>query len=304
MLFKNAQIYQLTGKLELDENELSEELSKVPSRECGTYEAETIGWEKPLGESGTLFTHFGNGCYMICAKGYEKIINAAAVNDLLRKKINEIQKSEDRNVRRRESLEIKEEIVHKLLPDAQQKPSLTYAYIDAKNSLFIVDSSSAKNAETVIALMRMTLGTFPCRPITLANNPSVIMTNWIQSHPPSSFVLTGNATLVDPASEGASINCKHQDLEADEIKAHIECCMQVTSLSMQWSDHITFTLTDDLAIKSMKYMDLIQNEITDTQVEDDKGRFDADFHIMTRELSDLIKILVTEMGGLYKDEDD
>jgi len=299
MWFKNLHIYRLTQDFELSPEQLSDQLAETPSRECGPHELSTLGWYPPLGRDAALLTHATGGCIMICAKLVEKVIPSAVVRDRLAEKVAAIELEEDRKVRRREQLEIKDELMHDLLPRAFSKSNQTYAYIDTQSNYMLVDSSSAKKADELISLLRETLGTFPVRPLEVATAPSSVMTQWLESqaHLPG-LDLQDECELFSPEEEGAVVRCRRQDLVGEEIDAHLKAGKLVAKLALAWGDRLAFVLADDLSIKRLKFLDVIQNEAADTVVEDAASRFDADFALMSLELRGLVEKLVEAFGGI------
>src|SRR3546814_3761470 len=84
----------------------------------------------------------------VCSSDLEdKILPAAVVNDLLGKKLAEMEQREGRKPGGRARKRLKEDLVHELLPRAFVKPSRTDAVLDLEHGLCIVDSSSRKSAE-------------------------------------------------------------------------------------------------------------------------------------------------------------
>ncbi|MDE9443961.1 recombination-associated protein RdgC, partial [Xenorhabdus bovienii] len=93
------------------------------------------------------------------------------------------------------------------------------------------------------------------------------------------------------------IRCKHQDLITDEIATHIESGKYVTKLALEWEERIQFTLSDDFAIKKIKFSDALREQNDDIDHEDFAQRFDADFVLFSGELSRMFNSLIDALGG-------
>jgi len=301
MWFRNLQIYLLSAPVELSAEALHEKLTARPSRECGTMELSTYGWEPPLGRHGKLLTHAVSECTMICMRLEEKVLPTAVVNQQLAQRISDLEEAEGRTVRRREKGEIKDEVFFDLLPKAFTKTVLTYAYIDSRNGWLLVDAASAKRAEELISLLRETLGSLPLRPLEVNQSPVDAMTNWLQSERlPEEFVIGDECELRDPAEEGGVVRCRRQDLEGKEIAGHLKAGKMVVKMSMEWHERLSFVLSEDLALKRLKFLDLIQEAAAESEADDPATRFDVDFALMSLELGRFVTSLIKLFGGIAK----
>jgi recombination associated protein RdgC len=90
---------------------------------------------------------------------------------------------------------------------------------------------------------------------------------------------------------------KHS-LDPEDIRRHIAAGKQCTRLAMTWNSRVSFVLTEALAIKSIKPLDVIKENETITYSDDE--RFDNDFMLMTGELSKMLTDLVEALGGEAK----
>ena len=90
MWFKNLQIYRLSRPFDLSPEALHEALSERVTRECGSLEISTFGWQPPLGKNAALLTHAAGGCIMLCARKEEKVLPAAVIREQLMEKVEAI----------------------------------------------------------------------------------------------------------------------------------------------------------------------------------------------------------------------
>ena len=68
--------------------------------------------------------------------------------------------------------------------------------------------------------------------------------------------------------------------------------------ALTWNSRISFTLTEQLSIKSVKPLDVIKEN--DTAIRNEVERFDNDFALMTGEYAKLLVDLVEALGGEAK----
>ncbi len=298
MWFKNLQIYRLTESFNYTPEALHEALQQHPARECGKLEPETLGWAPPLGRQGQLLTHASGGCIMICVRRNEKVMPAAVVREQLARKVEAIETEEARKVGRKEQMDLRDELMIHLLPQAFTKSALTYAYIDTKNGWLLVDAASARRAEELITLLRETLGTLPLRPLEVNQSPASIMTGWLLGKVSTDdFQILDQCELREPSEEGGIVRCRRQELTGSEIQAHLDAGKQVVQLALEWDGRIAFVLGEDMALKRLKFLDIVQEEAADTEAEDAAARFDVDFSLMSLELGRLLPKLVAAFGG-------
>lgn len=298
MWFKNLLIYRLTETFALSAEDLNKKLEPMAFRPCGSHEAFSFGFAPPMGDSSDQLVHSANGFMMICGKREERMLPASVINDSLKLSISLL----DRKFSRKEVQTIKDEIIFDLLPKAFTKSSLIYAYIDTKNGYIVVDSSSAKKAEDLLSALRKCLGSLPAVPLNTVSKPSVVMTYWLENGGlPPSFNVGIECELRDQSDEQGTVKIKNIDLDSDEITNHIEHGKQVTKLAMRWFDHIDFVIDENLAVKRLKFLDLIQDQADAIEAETEAQRFDADFAIMTGELAEFIPALLGLFGGVNLD---
>ena len=299
MWFKNLQIYRFTQPFALSPEALHEALAGRRARECGSLEASTEGWFPPLGRDAPLMVHTVGDCTMICTRREQKVLPAAVVNEALDERISAIEESEGRTVRRRERNELKDELVQQMLPQAFSRSSLTYAYVDAAGGWLVVDAASAKRAEEVISLLRETLGTLRVKPLESNLSPVAVMTSWLKGEaPPQGFKVLDECELRDMVEEGGVVRCRRQDLRGKEIKGHLDAGKQVVKLAVELTDRLSFVMTEELAVKRLKFLDLIQEEAAESEAEDEASRFDVDFALMSLELGRFIPAYLACFGGI------
>jgi recombination associated protein RdgC len=252
----------------------------------------------PLGQHGSEFVHAANGFIMLCAKRQEKVLPAAVVNEMLADKVAEIKARDGRPVGRKERVDLKDEITFELMPRAFARSSTIYAYIDTREGLLLVNSSSAKRAEELMSYLRETLGSLPVIPVTAKNIPLQVMTHWLkEGEHPEGFAIGAECELRDPSDESSVIRCKNQDLASEEINAHLQAGMLVSKLALEWQGGINCLVDTELAVKRIGFGDLMQEKIDREDAEDAAQQFDADFTLMTAEFADFIKSLMQIFGG-------
>jgi recombination associated protein RdgC len=297
MWFKNLRLYRLTAPFTLTAEDLEDRLAQHPFRPCAKMEFATHGWVAPLGRSTTALCHEVNGRVLLCARKDEKIMPASLIAELLADKIAEIEEQEMRTVVRREREALRDEIVDRLLPQALTRSKRTYAYMSPRDGWLVVDSATLGAAEALIGLLRQSLSTLSLVPPAVREAPASVFTGWLKGEMPAELTLGGECELQDPEVEGSVVRCRRQDLFAEEIQAHLAAGKQAVRLAFTWRERLSLILGDDLSVKRLRFEDVVQEQRDSIEGDDKAAQFDADFALMTLELSDFLPQLTGLFGG-------
>lgn len=296
--FKNLMVYRLSRDIHLSADEMEKQLKPLTFTACGSQDMAKTGWVSPLGSSSEALTHASGNQILITARKEEKILPAPVIKQALQAKIEKLEAEQHRKLKKTEKDALKDEVLHTLLPRAFSRFNQTNLWIDTDRDLIIVDAASAKRAEDTLALLRKSLGSLPVVPLTLESPIELTLTEWVRSGSvPVGFALQDEAELKAILEGGGIIRCKAQELVSDEIATHIEAGKLVTKLALDWRERIQFVLADDGSLKRLKFTETLRDQNQDIDKEDYAARFDADFTLMTGEVSLLIKELIEALGG-------
>ncbi len=296
MWFKNAIIYRLTKNLDWSDSLLQNCLSQNEYHPCNQSDTSKFGWAKPLRNTDLLY--FSNGKqFLLVAHKEDKILPNHVIKQELDERIRQLEEKENRKLKKTEKQALKDDVVAMLLPRAFSKHQQTAIWINTETNLIYVNAASYKRAEDVLALLRKSLGSLPVVPLAFANEPSIVMTDWlVKQKIPSFFTALEEGELKASDNQGI-IRYKNQSLESEEMLSHLQSGKFVTKLLLDWEDHLSFVLNDDGTLKRLKFADNIREKNDDILKEDVTQRFDADFILMTSELAKLTEHLLDEFGG-------
>ena len=302
MWFKNLTLYRFTEPFTLAADELTEKLNDKRFRSCGSHDEFSMGWTSPVGNITEELIHASNGFMMLCLKKEEKVVPAAVINEMLQEKISEKEEQEARKLSKKERTALKDELIFELLPRAFSFSKKTYAYIDPKGGWMVVDAASAKKAEDLLSYLRKCIGSLPVVPINTIDKPTVIMTQWLIDNNtlPKDLVVEDECELRSPEEDGSIIRCKRHNLSLPEITNHLDTGKQVIKLAVNWTDRLSFVVDENLSIKRLKFLDLIQDQVADIEADDEIAQFDVDFSIMSLELANFLPRLIEIFGGENK----
>ena len=232
---------------------------------------------------------------LIALKREEKVLPSAAIKHKLDEQVVKIQTAEGRNVGRREKHELREAIIDDLLPKALIKSSRTYGLF-AGEWLF-VDTANRRKAENLLTKLREALGGLPAQQPVPRQSPASLMTNWLlQGEAQGRFVLDSDVTLVGVGDVAPKVKISRKDLTAEDVVQHAKNGMKVTELGLVWNDRVAFILTQDLTLKRIQWLDVVQEE-AEGSCDDAESMAYATQLLMAAALSVILGELVDLLGG-------
>ncbi|WP_395344859.1 recombination-associated protein RdgC [Ningiella sp. W23] len=302
MWFKNLKLYRFTQAFELEQNALQSMMQAMPFRHCSSQEISSMGFVAPISgdasDDAQLF-HWAGDAVWFRLKREEKILPSSVVNAELAEKVSQIEQETGTPVGKKVQKEMKEDIIQTMLPRAFAKHGFVNAYISLSEQIMVVDASSDGSAEVLLACLRKCVGSLPVVPFAKSQQQEVL-TSWLLKDAPEGIELLDEAEFKSPADDGGIIRCKHQDLDADEILAHIQAGKWVQKIAIQYKERLSCLITEDLSIKRLKFTDLVIQENEDISKEDMHARLDADFTLFVSEIDAFVK----DLGAIFALEED
>ncbi|UNK48369.1 recombination-associated protein RdgC [Lysobacter sp. S4-A87] len=290
MFFRNLTLFRFPTTTKLDE--LNTGLGECLLKPVGPLELSSRGFISPFGRGGDELSHTRGDATWLAVGGEDKILPGSVVNDMLAKKLAEIEQKEGRKPGGRTRKRIKDELITDLLPRAFVKPSRTDALIDLGHGVVAVDTSSRKSGENVVSEIRRALGSFPALPLNAEIAPRTVLTGWVAGEEmPEGLSLGDECELRDPIDQGAVVKVQRMELQSDEIAKHLESGKQVTRLALTLDDHVSFVLGEDLVVRKFKLLDGAVDELESTERDDLRAELDARFVLMAGEFKRLFTVL-------------
>ncbi len=301
MFFKNLTFFAFP--ISTDFSEADTLLPQALLKPVGPLEMSSRGFISPFGrEEKAVFSHRVGDALWLTVGGEDKILPGAAVNDLLARKMEEIEAKEGRKPGGRERKRIKDDLLHELMPKALVASWRTDALIDLAHGYVAVDGSSRNAGESVMSDIRGLLGSFPAMPLNAEVAPRSILTGWIAGEPlPTGLSLGEECEMKDPAEGGAVVKCQHQELRCDEIDKHLDAGKQVTKLALVFEDNLSFVLGDDLIVRNLKFQDGALDHLEQADEDGRRAELDARFALQSGEVRRLFLLLEddVELSRVY-----
>ena len=299
-MFKNVIVYRIDQWEQPPLAELEERLGTMRFVECGASQPESSGWVEPRGEKhGSLVESVG-GQWILKLCTETKAVPGGVVKTQLDERLDRVEQDTGRRPKGKRAKEFKEEIVRELLPRAFPKRATTPIWIDLEAKLVMIGAASAKKADSITTtLAELLAGGIRLDLVQTQLSAATAMAEWLSTkEAPAGFSIDRECELKQPDSEKALVRYARHTLDIDEVGEHIKQGKLPTSLAMTWDSRVSFVLTENLALKKIKLLDVVL-EGQETSGKGDNG-FDADVAITTGELARLIPDLVDALGGPLK----
>ena len=301
-MFKNALVFHIDHWEQPDLTQIEQKLDAARFAECGATQPESAGWVAPRGDKHAVLAESVGGQIILKLCTETKAVPASVVKTELEAQLDKIEKDTGRRPKGKKAREIKDEIIHTLLPRAFPKRSGTLVWLDVKAGLVLVDAASMKKADGVLTrLSELLAGGLKLSPVQTALSPATAMATWLsQKEAPAGFTLDRDCELKQPDSEKATVRYARHTLDIDEVGEHIKAGKLPTRLAMTWNSRVSFILTEALTLKKIELLDVVLENAPQKAGKDDDGGFDADVALTTGELRLMIPDLIHALGGLQE----
>lgn len=290
MWFKNLYLLRLSSDFTLTPEDLHEALESKPFLGCGKELREASGWVSPFGRNSEQLLHAANGYLLLTLAHQEKLLPASVIREELDTLVAEIEEKDGRKVGKREKQDLRDEIEFELLPQAFTRTRKMDAWIDQQHGWMIINSSSNTQAERLTHLLRSTLGSLPVTPPKTDMSPATLMTQWLaDDHTlPAPFVLGEECELKGQGEEKSVAVFKRHELTTEAVQANLAAGKTVSKLGLVWDEKISFILTDELAVRRVRFLDVLEDNLKDADPQSHAEKLDIEFTLMTGEVTKLL----------------
>ena len=294
-MFKNARFWRFTRPYNVGAILLAAALQEDALKPLGPQERKRSGWIPVFDDQFVM----SDGCLLFCLQTDERRLPAHVVTRYARARAQEFQEQRGEPVGRREFQEIKEQIELELLPRAFVKTSTMLAFIDPESGTVVVDSKSNSAAESLLSLLRKSMGSLPVRPPSVQASPRFTMTGWLDNtvEAPDEIVPGESCEMHGLSEKSAKIKVKGLDLYGEEVSVHVKNGLQVVSLYAEFDGAFVATVHKDISLQGIKWTDLIREKLEDVDAEDREALLRAEFYLSSRELLRCLSVLLEPFGG-------
>ena len=295
MWFRNLQLYRLPAPWAFTADQLAAALQAQAFTPPSSAALLRQGWEPPRGAD-TPLVHVVNGQYLLQLATEKKLLPGSVINQVAKAKATELEEQQGFPPGKKAMKELKERVADELLPRAFSIRGATRVWIDRVNGWLVVDTPSPSKADDVIKLLLKAVDKMPLESVRVHSSPTAMMTAWLETdEAPYNFTIDQDTELRATGESRATVRYVKHSLDPEDIRRHIAGGKQCRRLAITWNSRISFVLTEGLAIKSIKPLDVIKEGESVTYSDDE--RFDNDMMLMTGELAKMLVDLVEALGG-------
>lgn len=306
MWFKSANTYSVEN-LDYSSDELNELLLKNKFIPCGKADIRTAGWVSVFGDLNEMLVHSPDSSHFFCMKLEEKVIPASVVNEMVNNEIEKMKLNDPTlKIKASQRKAMKEAAYKSLIPTAHTKVTRIRAYIDTTLNLLIIDSSSVTQAENFIVMLLGTIADnkVKIRPMLSVHEPSKKMSYWLMTdQQPSGLDFGLKCNLIDIESLSTIRYAKHE-MHDEKIKEYLKNSMSVSELEMFWDGGLKFTMTSDLMIKGVKFLESITDQVGEEVCETENESIDIVLRAIIGTMRVFIPYLLNTLGGQFLEQDD
>ncbi|HWY23285.1 MAG TPA: recombination-associated protein RdgC [Nevskia sp.] len=300
--FKNLFIYSLDSHWKITPAKLEEALAAHPLLPCSAASMQSQGWVAPHASSGVVYSQ---GKQVLVSLGMQqRLLPAAVINQTVKQRAAALEKTQGFAPGRKQLRDLKDRVTDELRPRAFVREKTLRAWLDLARHRLIVDTSSAKIAENLATALRNDLGELPAIPLATQTSPGEAMTTWLSAGSVSAqFSLDQDCELVANELQKSTVRYVRHGLEGNEIRSLIQGGKSVSRVGLVWRDRLSLVLNDKLEVKRLRFEAMDAKDPVDggKAGKDDAGMFEANFTLMTGELTSLIDDLVALLGGPRQD---
>jgi recombination associated protein RdgC len=287
-MFSNLIIYSIQPSDSLDLNLIDAAMADASFAPCAPSQEQSTGWVPARGVPHGPYIESIAGHWLAKFQCETKSVPSKVLERKVDEVAREFEQKLGRKPTRKERRELKEDTLTALLPNAFAKQSANFVWLDASRMLLCIDSANQTRADMISTAL---VEAVPGLSLQLLNTPSPVdvrMSEWLLTgEPPPNFDIGRECELVSRDEAKAVVRYARHPLDIDEVGEHIRGGKSPTKVAMSWTDRVSFTLTDGMALKKIQFLEAaLQNEPKDAEA------FDCNAAIATGELTALIQDLL------------
>jgi recombination associated protein RdgC len=296
-VFKNVIVYRLGANWSATVEQMEEALAKMPFTPCSATQEVSMGWVPPRGQQHAALLELVAGQRIMCFMFEHKSVPGSVIKRHLDERVQQIEAGTGRKPGRKETRDLRDELVQELLPMAFAKTSSVMVWLDLDQQRLVLDTGSQGKADEVVSALVKSFAGLQLALLNTQTAPQTAMTQWLTGTAdewPTHFAAGREVELKSGDEMNSVVKFTRHHLEDEEMRRHIAQGKLPVKLALDWDGRVSFVLTEGTQLKKIAFLDGV---FEDNATAEDQGGFDADVAIATGELSALITDLTEALGG-------
>lgn len=295
MWFKNLTVFELENDWTLPPAQLEERLARHALQPCAALALESLGWVSPR-DNDVLVEQLERH-YLFTLGHEQKLLPGSVVGDAAKEMAAEFEKTRGFKPGRKQMRDFKERATVELLPRAFSRRRSVHGWLDTARRRILVDSASLPRAEILVEQLRDALGHLAVVPPLVDPSPRATLTQWLAAgRAPAPFALGDECELTGHGQEKSVVRYLRHALDDAQIQRQLDRGMGVARLGLRWRERLGFTVDEKLQLRRLTFLEVDESAEGEDQPDADQ-QFEADFAMMTGELSALLDALFEALGG-------
>lgn len=294
-MIKKAIIYAFKADADaIQADALDASLQACAFKPCGAAQEKSSGWVPPRGHNFGALAESVAGQVILKLAIETKSVPKQAVDRALADRIAKIDEQEGRKPGRKETRELRDQIITDLLPHAFPKTSNVMVWIDPVREIIVIDAGSQSKADEATTALCQCVPGIKISLLNTVTSPQAAMTQWLtgeQDQWPAGFAPGRFVELHSGDEMKSVVKFDRHHLDDEQMRLHIGQGKLPTKLAMDWQGRVSFVLTHGTQLRKIE-LDVPSGD----QTSDGDG-FDADVAISTSEIGNMIDDLVAALGG-------
>jgi recombination associated protein RdgC len=297
-VFKNVMAYRIGPNWHATVPEIENALETNRFAECSPGQDKSVGWTEPRGAAnGPLIESIG-GQWIVKLIIETKAVPGAVVRRKADLQAQVIEAKTGRKPGKKETREMREDILHSLLPQAFAKQGSVMVWINPKDRLLAIDAGITGKADEVITQLVRALPGLDLNLLQTATSPQTGMAAWLlatdSAELPRALSVEKECVLKSSSEDQPMVKYTRHNLSNEEVRRHVREGKLPTQLALSWEGKASFVLTESLQFKKVTFLDGTEPEAISTEGED---KFDADVVLSTGMLGPMLKDVIEALGG-------
>ena len=294
MWFNNLVIYQFNTPFAKSTEDLAAALDEWRLKPCPPHARQSQGFVAPVQEEqGRVYSL--HGCHLMVAGKEVRLLPSSIIQAVLNEKMDAFALSNNRPMRRAESLQLKEEIEFDLLPKSFTVQKKEWLYVDTVKQWLVINSANAGKAAETVTCLTKALGSLDASPVAIDADLNALFAGWLRepSLLPDGLVLGKSCLLINSGDDKSQYSCKDIEQNNEELIALLTQGYVVSSLELVWQERVQFVLTDSFLLKRLKCLDYLADAFTEnSKLDNEQAQLDANFSLLIGELQNLLTFLI------------